>query len=341
MSRHAAASETGTAGPICILGLPRSGTTWLGKIFDSHPGTLYRHEPDSGAALQEVPVGVPPEADPVSARRMNEFLASLSQQRSLKVCGKLPLFDKHYLPGWRGQVHRASVYSAKLAASWLELPVLEPIDTCRRSPRPVWKSIESTGRAGLVAHADPAARVILLVRHPCGQIDSTLRGEAARQFTDDCPSADDWGIFERLLETPQAQRRGLRLENLREKSPIERLAWRWLLFNEKAMEELHGLPNARVVCYESLCARPEAMTRDLFRFAGLEWEPVVESFLASSSKGDDGRYYSVNRDPLVAASGWRSRLDARTVETIRMVVAESAPGQLFEHAFVSMEQEEA
>jgi hypothetical protein len=32
---------------ILVFGLPRSGTTWLGKIFDSHPETLYRHEPDS------------------------------------------------------------------------------------------------------------------------------------------------------------------------------------------------------------------------------------------------------------------------------------------------------
>src|SRR6185312_4530492 len=32
---------------ILIFGLPRSGTTWIGKLFDSHPDTLYRHEPDS------------------------------------------------------------------------------------------------------------------------------------------------------------------------------------------------------------------------------------------------------------------------------------------------------
>ncbi len=32
---------------ILIVGLPRSGTTWIGKLLDSSPLTLYLHEPDS------------------------------------------------------------------------------------------------------------------------------------------------------------------------------------------------------------------------------------------------------------------------------------------------------
>ena len=39
-----------------VFGLPRSGTTWLGKIFDSHPMTLYRHEPDSVERISGVPL---------------------------------------------------------------------------------------------------------------------------------------------------------------------------------------------------------------------------------------------------------------------------------------------
>lgn len=341
MSRSRKDRQSDASGPICILGLPRSGTTWLGKIFDSHPDTLYRHEPDSGPALRDVPVHAAPDTDPDAARRMQAFLAELPRQRSLKVCGKLPLFAKRHLPGWRGTVHRSSVYSAKAVSSWLRLPVLEPMDPREDEPRPVWKSIESTGRAGLIARADPAARIILLVRHPCGQIDSTLRGEADRRFTDDCPSADDWGIFERLLETPQAQRHGLSLDGLRASSPVERLAWRWLLFNEKAMDELQDLPNAQVVCYESLCERPVAISRELLEFSGLAWDAAVEAFLASSSQRDDGRYYSVNRDPLAAANGWRERLDQETVDRIQAVVAGSAPGSLFEDSFKVTEPEQA
>ena len=40
------ASLDALAAPILILGAPRSGTTWLAEIIDSHPDVLYRHEPD-------------------------------------------------------------------------------------------------------------------------------------------------------------------------------------------------------------------------------------------------------------------------------------------------------
>ena len=32
---------------VMLVGSPRSGTTWMAKIIDSHPQVLYRHEPDS------------------------------------------------------------------------------------------------------------------------------------------------------------------------------------------------------------------------------------------------------------------------------------------------------
>lgn len=35
----------GTIHKVCIFGVPRSGTTWLGQLFNSHPAVLYRHQP--------------------------------------------------------------------------------------------------------------------------------------------------------------------------------------------------------------------------------------------------------------------------------------------------------
>ena len=48
-------SAEALAAPILILGAPRSGTTWLAKIIDSHPDVLYRHEPDKLAAEPVAP----------------------------------------------------------------------------------------------------------------------------------------------------------------------------------------------------------------------------------------------------------------------------------------------
>lgn len=321
----------GIAGPIAILGLPRSGTTWLGKLFDSHPDTLYRHEPDSGA-LDAVPVHVPPDAEGGARDALRAFLETLPDRRSPKVAGKLPLFPKRYLPAWRGALHRASVYAGKAASGWVALPVITPVHGGRSSPRLIWKSIESTGRAGLIAGLEPAGRIILLLRHPCAQIDSTLRGEASGRFTDDSATANDWDLLRLLLETPQARRRGLTLEALRALTPEERLAWRWLLFNEKAMEELSGHANARVVRYEDLCREPEATLRRLFDFAGLGWDPAVADFLASSTRSGDSGYYSVYRDPVLAAEGWRERMAEPVIQRIMAVVRGTEPGQLYAEA---------
>lgn len=322
--RSARGAEPAT---VCLFGMPRSGTTWLGKILDSHPDTRYRHEPDSGPSLRAVSITVAPDADGPAAEAVRGFVEGLPERRDARVCGKLPLFAKRHLPGWRGAVHRASVYLAKAVGS---TPVLEPVAPRSRPPTVVWKSIESTGRAGLVARAAPNVRMILIVRHPCGHIDSTLRGEETARFGDESTAASDWGIFEHLLATPQARRRGLTMETLRALSPPERLAWRWLLFNEKAMEELDGLSNARVVAYEDLCAAPSDTARSLLQFAGLEWDPAVAAFLESSTAtGDDG-YYSVYRDPRAAAAGWRRRMDSAVVDRVAAIVAGSAPGRLFD-----------
>jgi hypothetical protein len=38
-----AISPEALSAPILTLGAPRSGTTWLAEIIDSHPDVVYRH----------------------------------------------------------------------------------------------------------------------------------------------------------------------------------------------------------------------------------------------------------------------------------------------------------
>ena len=318
---------------VLLVGLPRSGTTWVGKILDSHPDTLYRHEPDRGRALRDVPIHAPPEPTPAYRDRIQGFLHGLPDSRDPRVCGKLPLFPKRYLPGWRFAVFRSSVYLDKATRGRLPWPVVQPVGGANGAPVMVWKSIESTGRAGLIARCDTRLRVIHLLRHPCGQIASVLRGEATGQFSDDCPSSQDWHLFAMLCETPQAQRHGLTLERLQSMDAISRLAWRWVLFNEKAMDELNGLDNACTVRYEDICLDPLPEARRMIEFAGMDWEPAMEAFLGSSVSADGDAYYSVYRDAAREVDRWRERLEAGQIERIRQVVEHTGPGALYRESF--------
>src|SRR5918999_996008 len=80
-----------------LCGMPRSGTTWIGKIFDSHPDTLYRHEPDS--ASDEIK-SIPLVASPSNAERYREvlsaFIEGLPHLKTARSAGSLPLFPKRY-----------------------------------------------------------------------------------------------------------------------------------------------------------------------------------------------------------------------------------------------------
>jgi hypothetical protein len=73
------------ASAILVLGYPRSGTTWLAKIFDSHPNVLYRHEPN---ALTLSRPGIGP------AEQISDWIA----QRGLRSAGKRPIFRKSWRP---------------------------------------------------------------------------------------------------------------------------------------------------------------------------------------------------------------------------------------------------
>jgi hypothetical protein len=317
-----------TPGPLLLaFGLPRSGTTWIGKIFDSHPGTLYRHEPDSGGVLDVIPLVVPVERVARYRAVLESFVRELPACRTAKVVGSVPVFPKTH-DGLLGFPLRRVV--ATVARGLGDAFERSPLGAWLGGTRPhgahlVWKSIESVGRLGLIARSFPRSRAILILRHPCAYVASILRGEAERRF----PGAgaerasEDYGVFEMLLSTPQAAARGLTLDALRRMDAIDRLAWRWVLFNEKGVDDVEGLPSCRVVRYEDVCADPVGRAREMLEHAGLDWHPQTEAFVRTSVSRDSRRYYSVFRDPVRAATAWKTELPERTARRVMDVLVQS------------------
>lgn len=318
-------------GPILLFGMPRSGTTWIGKIFDSHPDTLYRHEPDSWGLLNAIPLMAPIELVEQYRPLVKEFCDRLPGMGLTKVAASTPIFPKSYYSPLRYELFRLSVFVAKAAAKLLgEQPVPSLIRTGDRAHvRLVWKSIESTGRLGVIERALQPCHAIHITRHPCGYVASVLRGESQKRFTSDVTSSEDLGVLQSGLDTATARQHGLTLEAMKAMHPTERLAWRWVLFNAKAMQDIAGESNAMTLRYEDVCRDPIAISRQLFAFAGLPWHAQTERFVGLSTAKDVGRYYSVMKDPLKASTRWKNELPKADIDRIYAVVAGTQPGNLY------------
>ncbi len=317
-------------GPILLFGLPRSGTTWLGKIFDSHPDTLYKHEPESAESLGAIPL-VPPVSETETYRAaVTRYVERIPSMTGPRVAAKLPLFPKSYLSAPRFSVVKLSAMVAKAGSRFLPgLPVVGlPRSAAPGGPRLVWKSIASLGRLGVIANAT-GATAVHLVRHPCGFVSSILRGEAQQRFTKDRRRSVSQGFVEPTLATAPAKRWGLTEDGLTRLDPIEQMAWHWAAVNAKAMEESTELESYDLIRYEDLCADPLGSSRRLFEFAGLAWQEQTEAFVRKSVAHDNPSYYSVYKDPQVAANRWRKELDAEDAARIMRAVAETPPGRLY------------
>jgi hypothetical protein len=312
--------------PIILIGLPRSGTTWIGKIFDSHPETLYLHEPDSAILITELPLVVSP-AHENGARILSPVLTRTLSLRFARVVGVFPHFSKSYRTPPRDWFHRQLALGAKISSPLLGEISVPDLITPGCSARIVWKSVESLGRLGLIARTMPDARIIHIVRHPGGWITSYARGRRERRFHSG--DRDEFWAFELLESTPAAKRRGLTIASFQGMSDLERDVWAWVLWNEQASEACTGLGNVMMIRYEDVCAAPVDESKRIFQFAQLTWASQTENFIQRSTSTHSDQFYSVFRDPQIAANLWRRSISPDDLEVIESILQGSAIGRSY------------
>jgi Sulfotransferase family len=305
------------ASVILVVGGPRSGTTWLAKIIDSHPDVLYCHEPDET---------LPGPASP-SGAALPKLLANWAADHSARTVTKRPFFPKSWQPNWArtlrtlfaGAVSAASRLPAPLAAlGRIRIP-----DLMRRpAPRVAIKSVRWAEGAAILARTLPASRTIFILRHPCGQVASVMRGNRQRRF--DLKTEGTDMPFDEAAVLAFAASHGIDDPTFQALPDAAKYAWGWRAFNEPAYAALAAQPNVHVVLYEALCARPEALARRILAFAGLDWNQQTEDFVASSTmhQGKAG-YCAVFRDAIAAAEAWRKTMPAADQQAVRSVVAAS------------------
>lgn len=310
---------------IFIFSSPRSGSTWLAKALDSHPDTLYLHEPDIVDRGNDLLPHWFEDDAAGSADKARQYLSRLSQNRNLRTVGTRPFFPKRYRSGIGFGIRTGLIYAGKglekagltAISQRIEIP-----DMARAgfSPRLVMKSVSALGRLEAFVKSAVPMSPVLLLRNPCAYVHSYLRGN--RMGVMRAP-----GALGRLLKTRTARRLNVGAVLDKTDDPVERLAWEWLLANGEATDAvLQG--GGLIVKYEDVATAPETELRSLFSKLGLDWSDSTTRFLKSSSAGEGSSYYSLTRDPAVSISRWK-QMPQEQIEKVKDIVSRAPVGRQY------------
>ncbi len=310
-----------------VMGVGRSGTTFLAKLIDTAPDVLYRHEPDLVLSTD-----LPMLCDIDQCRpRLSEAkdyvraMASCSHWRSV---GTRPLFSKSYRSKPGNLAYRTMLFSSK-AARRLRLPVADNVPDMvtsdRRNLLHLIKSVTSLGRAGLYRKAVPNLASIHIVRHPCASFASLhlgmKKGLMPPKFS-----------VEPYLDHPETQNYPFTLDDIAGATLEEQVAYRWMLANDKAAADMDGSPNYLRIRYEDLCTDVEHVSKAVFDHLGIERSQQTRRFIdeISQTPAPDSRpvdYFKIKRPITSAVDKWKSQLEPETVERIRNIVCHSPLGR--------------
>lgn len=315
---------------ILLFGMPRSGTTWLGKLFDAQRQTYYLHEPDSVDANMRIPLLLG--CDDTAVSELAEQLPRWLSNKTEKVIASRPFFSKAYLNPVSWALFLASSYATKLAGRLGSRGLVKPVRLqAAAAPVLVWKSIESLGRMAAIRQLTDAYSIHIL-RHPCGHIASTLKGQDGGLFDGSIPIWQDWDLFDKLLQQSGEQR--FTLDDIKAMSKEQRLAVRWGLINDFALAQNSTTQHNMVLVYEDLCKRPLEVFNTCLAFCQLPADEQCLAYLHSSTQGgEDSAYYSTTKDPLTSAYKWRKQLSAEVQQQIFAVVMQFNAGRYYQDDF--------
>lgn len=313
-----------------IFGSGRSGTSWLGAIVDSHPQVIYRFEPFH--RLKNTSHHIKQLSQRFRSETLNEDDLMTIYQALIIAHPKTerpPFFPKNYTQ---------PLGKSGLRPLAMRFKSIQPVYQWLYTPRHqqavlVFKEV---GMEKVMAKllTQTSMKVVYLVRHPCGLVNSKWRG-----YQQGLMPVDRHDILTQRLKKnnpPLAERYLPQLEQL---SFEEKEALTWRLDLEQGIEATQKQENALIVTYEQLCTDPTHYAQQIFQHFELAFAPQTQHFLNTLTQEHkkrhsifkeliDNKYFSVLRNPSQMKDKWKTQLPPEVQQRVLAIVKDSSAFQL-------------
>ncbi|MFZ4451740.1 sulfotransferase family protein [Salibacterium aidingense] len=251
---------------VSIHGAPRSGTSWLGQLFDSSPKTQYKFQPLFSYTFKDYLNLYSNE------QAINDFFESVYStkdnfldQQDKKEMGYYPIFENK------------STQPNSLVIKMVRYHYLIK---------------------HLLSHA-PHLKVIGIVRHPCGAMNSWRK--APREFLPEWDFNKEWYF-------------GIKKNNFRPEEYYGFLKWKEVA--AMFLELKKSFPEQfKLIRYEDLVNQTESVVRDVFKFTNIKVEQQTIDFIDESKIVHQDDVYSVfkgNKN----LDEWKEELDPHIIHQI-------------------------
>jgi hypothetical protein len=310
---------------VFIVGFPRSGTSWFSNLINSHPITVYRHEPFGrdgrsfgDAVFRQLEFG-----HGVSDDQYASVIRTL--MRAKADTDKAPFFNKRFRRVNHTTFQKLVWLGAKAtsvlapAYAWLFTPPQGPAVVL------VIKETRSSVNLDSIVTGARANKLIVLVRHPYGVMASHLSGiKTGLMSTWDSGLRRGW--LEAHRDYEYVKERQFTEESILRMPEVEFGAFRWRTQNDEYLRMHAARADSRVIIYEAFLSDLMPNTREIFRFIGLEPEDQVLQFVRDSSSTEPSEnvlsadassgYFSVFRGKGFDPHRWKGTLSSQDVELI-------------------------
>lgn len=264
--------------PIYLVGVARSGTTWIGSILSTAMGVKYFVEPFNPIKM--------PEARPY----FNRYLRGGDRDEDFaRYCGK----------AFAGNLNQPHVNQA-LGGIYRKLPWWPA--------RVLVKDVHCFLSLEWIHH-NITPNIVIVLRHPCGVADSRFRLWGEHQLSWNEKIMAQPGVMNDYLQP---------FESTIDKAQgfWQRIGMFWGAFYYIMLEQQRRHPEWIVIQHEELCRDPIGQYRQLFEQLNIKWTAKTDYFLKASTTRNSKKAFIPKRISEKEPDKWKNNLNPQQIEQI-------------------------